>query len=353
MSGYNYSKVINHKAGWYRGDFHTHTHASDGVYPSDILAGVAKAEGLDFIAISDHNTILGLEELSGNLDFLVIPGLEITFDKGHFNVFGLGGWYDWMQGICGDRIEVSMPDRYKTINGLLEEISAEGLLSSINHPLQPPWEWLFKDTDLRTIQCLELWNDLYWPGNITANPATVEMWTEWLNAGYRITAIGGSDYHYPPRPEENKPGERLGMPTTYVYAEELSTAGILDALRKRRAYVTKGPQFDFRAKANGRSYEIGADMGVQDRGIDFIVTIPYQPKTINLQLVMNGAVIAEEQTKGRDINVRFRHKVDAISSVWFRLDIRDNDGDVLAITNPVFVGPEKKVDQYRYGELKP
>ena len=43
-----FSKVVNPKAGWYRGDFHTHTHASDGDYPADVVAGIAKAEGLDF-----------------------------------------------------------------------------------------------------------------------------------------------------------------------------------------------------------------------------------------------------------------------------------------------------------------
>ena len=35
-----FSKVVNSKTGWYRGDFHTHTSASDGIYPADILAGV-------------------------------------------------------------------------------------------------------------------------------------------------------------------------------------------------------------------------------------------------------------------------------------------------------------------------
>jgi hypothetical protein len=353
MADQKFPKTINHKAGWYRGDFHTHTHASDGVYPSDILAGIAKAEGLDFIAITDHNTIAGFLEFSDNLDFLVIPGLEVTLDKGHFNVFGMNNWHEWMQEICGDRIEVSMPDRYKTITELMKEISEDGLLNSINHPLLPPWDWLFDDTDLRYIHCLELWNDLYWPDNITANPKTVEMWNEWLNAGYRITAIGGSDYHYPPRPEENKPGERLGMPTTFVYAQELSISGILDALRKRRAYVTKGPQLDFRAEANGTIYEMGADLGVQSGAIDFIVTIPYQPKMSNVQLVKNGVVIAQKQAKGRNISIQFRHMVDITSSEWFRLDVTDKDGNVLAITNPFFVGPSKKTDRYRYIDFKP
>jgi len=353
MTNKNNSRTIHHKAGWYRGDFHAHTHASDGVYPPDILAGIAKAEGLDFIAITDHNTVAGLAELSDNLDFLVIPGLEITFDKGHFNVFGLDGWHDWMQDICGDKIKVSLLHRYESISELIKEISAEGLMSSINHPCLHPWEWEFDDTDLRQIHFLELWNDLYWPGNNTANPAAVEMWNKWLNAGHRITAIGGSDYHYPPRPEENKPGERLGMPTTYVYADGLSTKGILDGLRKRRAYVSKGPQFDFKAEVNGKTYQIGADLGVQSGVINFTITIPHQPKTINLQLVKNGAVIAEEQAKGRDVSMQFRHKIDANSPVWFRLDIRDKDGDVLAITNPFFAGKEKNIEHYRYDDFKP
>jgi len=321
-----FSRVINHKAGWYCGDFHTHTHASDGVYPSDILAGIAKAEGLDFIAITDHNTIAGLQERSDYLDFLVIPGLEITFDKGHFNVFGLDGWYDWMQEICGDQIVVSMPDRYRRITDLIQEISTDGLLNSINHPLLPPWTWEFDDTDPRHIHCVELWNDLYWPGNVTANVATVKMWNKWLNAGYRVTAIGGSDYHYPPRPEENKFGERLGMPTTYVYADELSTVGILDALRKRQAYVTKGPQLDFRAEVNGTIYKMGADLGVQSDTINFTVTISYQPKMINVQLVKNGAIIAQEKAKGKDISIRFQHKAESRSSEWFRLDVTDKNG---------------------------
>ena len=110
---------------------------------------------------------------------------------------------------------------------------------------------------------------------------------------------------------------------------------------------------DFRAEANGTRYEMGADLGTQSGEIDFIITIPYQPKTINIQLVKNGVIIAQEQTKGRDISMQFRHKIGATSPEWFRLDVRDKDGDVLAITNPFFVGPSKKADHYRYNDFKP
>jgi hypothetical protein len=97
-----------------------------------------------------------------------------------------------------------------------------------DYPRLHPWDWRFYETDLRYVHCVELWNDLYWPGHVFTNPKTVELWTNWLNAGYRVTAIGGSDYHYPPKPDEGKPGERLGQPTTFVYAEELSAPAILE-----------------------------------------------------------------------------------------------------------------------------
>ncbi|MBT3391448.1 MAG: PHP domain-containing protein [Chloroflexi bacterium] len=347
----SFSQVVNPKSGWYRGDFHTHTNATDGDYPADVVAGIAKAEGLDFIAITDHNTFAGLLDFTPRSDFLVIPGLELTFDKGHFNTFALEGWRDWMEAICSDQIEVSLPDRYKTITELMQAISADGLLNSINHPHLPPWDWQFEDCDLRQVHCLEIWNDLYWPDNLTANSAAVAMWSNWLNAGYRITAIGGSDYHYPPRPEANRFGERLGMPTTCVYADELSTKGILDGLRQQRAYVTKGPQLTFEAEAGGEIYPIGADMGIQNGEITFMASLSHATRPLTAHLVENGLVIAQKVINGASGNLQFQHSANPTRSMWYRLDITDKTGDIWAITNPIFSGPVKTPDRLFYEDF--
>lgn len=64
-------------------DFHTHTSASDGsLSPADLIEK-AKAEGLEVIAITDHDTVGGLPEAleAGKaLDLMVIPGVEISID---------------------------------------------------------------------------------------------------------------------------------------------------------------------------------------------------------------------------------------------------------------------------------
>jgi len=99
MSDFSFSKVIKDKPGWYRGDFHVHSDCSDGDYPVGTVTLIAEAEGLDFYAITDHNTIEAFKSLEEEHKTLVIPGLEVTFRLGHFNVFGLRDWADWMEGI--------------------------------------------------------------------------------------------------------------------------------------------------------------------------------------------------------------------------------------------------------------
>ncbi len=54
-------------------DLHTHTHHSDGTYTPRELVAEAKAAGLSAIALTDHNSVSGLEEFS---IFAAEAGLE-------------------------------------------------------------------------------------------------------------------------------------------------------------------------------------------------------------------------------------------------------------------------------------
>jgi hypothetical protein len=200
---------------------------------------------------------------------------------------------------------------------------------------------MFNQTDLEYVHCVELWNDLYWPDNTQANPKTVTLWTGWLDAGVRVTAIGGSDYHYLPKPNLGLPGERLGQPTTYVYAEELSAPGILEGIRHGRAYVSRGPQVIFHATVGSKTLMVGDDLGEQSGEIEFTASISNQPDSALAQLIKNGQVIATEEISGGESSVQFQHKVNPERSNWFRLDVQDNEGQALAITNPIFANYQR------------
>ena len=76
-------------------DLHVHTTASDGQYsPSQIIQMAAKM-GINTIAITDHDTVAGLEEArieAEKLGINFVPGIEMNINgsRGEFHLLGLG-----------------------------------------------------------------------------------------------------------------------------------------------------------------------------------------------------------------------------------------------------------------------
>jgi len=78
-------------------DLHLHTTASDGVLTPSQIVNYAKSKGLLAIAITDHDTIEGLEEglLEGErIGLEVIPGIEISAEHSPGSMHLLGFFLD-------------------------------------------------------------------------------------------------------------------------------------------------------------------------------------------------------------------------------------------------------------------
>jgi hypothetical protein len=70
----------------------------------------------------------------------------------------------------------------------------------------------------------------------------VKLWYEFLNLGFRITAMAGSDVPW---------GGTVGCARVYALAgRPLSAAGWLDAVKRGRTFVTTGPMLDFSVNGN-------------------------------------------------------------------------------------------------------
>lgn len=343
--------VIKPEAGWYRGDFHAHTTFSDGYYTPLELIDVARTEKLDFFAITDHNTVDALSAFDPPADILIIPGTEITLKEGHFNIFGIEDSPNWLTQIQTGENRVTLQGNLNSFTNLMQQTAANGLLNSINHPLLTPWAWLDKATDLRHLHCLEIWNDPDWHDNAHANPRAVAMWTRWLNAGHRITAIGGVDYHFPQHKTGYNQPQRLSRPTTYVYAQELSGAAILEGLRQRRAYVSMGPQVTLQARVNGSTYGIGDDLGELEGAIEFSATVSFGSTPITARLLKNGDELGAASIEAGRGRLQHVDKIEAAQPAWYRLDVLGKNGDILAVTNPIFVGPRPQPARWKYGDF--
>ena len=75
-------------------DLHTHSTASDGTYSPAELIRYAKKKGLRAIALTDHDSIDGIEEaeaVGGEVGVEVIPGVELSaaFPDGAMHLLGL------------------------------------------------------------------------------------------------------------------------------------------------------------------------------------------------------------------------------------------------------------------------
>lgn len=232
---------------WLRGDLQSHTHHSDAQGTPEQLTAKARALRLDFLAITDHNTISHHAQLAALSDdaLLLIPGQEVTTNYGHMNVWGTGRWCDF---------RCRSDDELRAVIALAH---AHGGVCSINHPKQdgPAWQY---STDL-PVDALEVWQGP-WPWR---NTESLALWDRLLANGRRLPVVGGSDYHCPAGDEIGF--LRLGQPTTWVRVTERSIPAILAAIRAGRASISAapdGPRLDLRATAGDTAAEMGQTLRI-------------------------------------------------------------------------------------------
>lgn len=345
-------KIFNPQPGWYRGELHAHSSHSDGYHSPAKLAQFAKTADLDFLAITDHNRIDAYIQLSQTPDFLIVPGIEITLQNGHFNIYGLTRWYKWMENICIGLNTIKLSGKYPTTTELMRRTAGQGLLNSINHPFRVPFNWRDEATELSHVHCLEIWNKPDAPDPNRTNPKAIKLWTKMLNAGYRLTAVGGSDHHVMElRPGEVRATERLGWPRNYVYVEELSAAAILDSLRQHRVYVSMGPTVNFQAHLNGQPYQIGSVLGEVDGQLQLTAQVVDSPMPGRAQIVKNGEVMTEVALENGCACLKFSDEAKPSQTAWYRLDVYNEADLMLALTNPIYVGPRCQPDKQTFGEF--
>lgn len=78
-------------------DFHTHSNYSDGVYSPATLIEMAKENGLSYYALTDHDSVSGIEEArlkSESLNINFIPGIELSTENNDESVHLLGFFKD-------------------------------------------------------------------------------------------------------------------------------------------------------------------------------------------------------------------------------------------------------------------
>jgi predicted metal-dependent phosphoesterase TrpH len=326
---------------WYRGDLHMHTAHSDGSCvnqsgnrvpcPLFLTAQAAAVRGLDFIAISDHNSLAHYAEMRELQPYfskmLLIPGREMTTFYGHFNAFGITQYVNYLVAEKGGR----------TIDEAVADIRAQGGIVTINHPMSP--------TDERCRGCG--WGP---PGPVdltkfagveavNANRVMSPFWDEQIAKGYRLTAIGGSDNHEALKGEEVP--SAIGHPTTVVRATELSVAGILGGIRAGHVFIDVTGSRNRMLEVEAHTPDTTAYMGdaiAAKQGTEIALRVHVVGcMQAKVQALLDGKLLdAPMPLASDDQSVETHWRSDGARH-WIRFVVQDDDGKTELLGNPVYV----------------
>jgi hypothetical protein len=307
--------------GWYRGDLHGHSLHSDAIWDIPALVAFAREQRLDFITLSDHNTVAGLPEMASLAadDLLTVCGSELTTFRGHALALGIQHWVDW-RARPGER----------SMGQIASEVIGEGGLLIIAHPAddEDPYcsgcEWRHADMRPGPARAVEVWN-MDWLSECNNEPALALVYG-WLNQGCRLALTAGADNH----------GDLLDLKYGYnvVYAEELSEAAILRAIGAGHLYLSSGPALEVHAQAGAQRAMMG-DAQAAQAGEIIQVSAAWSGCSAEdrLALVVDGA---ERESLPVGARERQTWEIAGGEAHWALVTLRDTQGTMLALTNPIY-----------------
>lgn len=317
----------------YTGAIHVHSIFSDGSGDVNEIAKYAAESGLDYVILTDHNTLRALHE--GYEDWydktFLLVGCEINDkeNKNHLLAFNINEAYS-----------TRLPAKE-----YVHKVKEAGGLGFIAHPHEkrnsmekhPPYPWTEWDTDEFT--GIEIWNHMsVWMEGLTEEnkynyfvhplksitpppKETLELWDK-LNLKRRVVGIGGVDAH---AHKVNLLGffEVEVFPykvmfrsirTNILVDKEISPGNdknetkkiIYEALETGRCYVanyyygdSKG--FRFYADDGIKIYQMGDSIPLTER-TKLKILLPNQ--TAEIRLIRNGEIIEKQNSSELEFDVK-------------------------------------------------
>ena len=327
----------------YIGAVHIHSIYSDGSGEVPEIASIADEVGLDFILLTDHNTLRALDE---NYEgwygrTLLLAGCELNDkeNKNHYLAFGIDETYSTR----------------KPAKEYVQNVKDSGGIGFIAHPHEkrssmkehPPYPWV--DWDIDGFTGIEIWNHMSeWMEGLTEEnkynyfvhplrsiekpqEVTLKVWDD-LSLKRKVVGIGGVDAH---AHKVNLLGffEVEVFPykvlfksiRTHILTDEKIPKAKRELKRTRKIvystlesgrcfvsnyYLGDAKGFRFWAELGGEIFQMGESIELQD-GIRLFVNVPQSDATI--KVIRNGEVLDSVE------NAELKFQVD--SSGAYRIEV--------------------------------
>ena len=200
---------------WHRGNLHTHSTESDGTRDVDRVLADYQAQGYDFLAVSDHDVIVDVDEYRDQTKMTLLPAVEVG---GGPHVLHIGA-----------RSPIREPGDRQAV---LEAITADDGLAVLAHP---NWSWEFNHwsdqqlDELTNYHGIEIFNGLA-EESIGGADAT-DRWDRLLSEGKRVWGFANDDSHW---------SWNSGKAWNEVQATAATPEAILASLKQGRFYASTG-----------------------------------------------------------------------------------------------------------------
>lgn len=288
---------------FWRGNIHGHSTNSDGARTPQEVCEAYRAEGYDFICLSDHfrpmfNFPVTDTRPYRSEGFTTILGAEVHAPTTSRGV----DWHILAVGLPPD-----FPATSDTETGveLAQRCAAAGAFVAVAHPA-----WYNLQTEdalaLDAADAVEVYNHTC--GMRTSRGESSAMWDAMLSAGRRVTGIAVDDSHFQPGAFDGFGGWVM------VKAEENDPEQLLEALKAGRFYASQGPRID------------------NVRRVDDTLVIQCSPA---VQVFAVGPVASSAHASGTSMT-RATLPLDAFAGGWCRVVVRDAMGRQ-AWTNPLWL----------------
>ena len=119
-------------------DLHLHTTASDGLLPPEALAARVAAAGVTVMAVTDHDTVAGLDRAQAAAaarGIRFIPGIEITAVESGRDVHVLGYFFDRAHRPLAEFLDGQRADRRRRLQAMAARLAALGVPIDIDEVL--------------------------------------------------------------------------------------------------------------------------------------------------------------------------------------------------------------------------
>lgn len=318
-------EIRNEPVRWLAGDLHQHTSQSDGQLAKTGLTELNITQGLDYMAITDHQIFTPGTTFN---KLLLLSGIEITTPAGHLNIIGRDRSLKLLTGTD----KTLRFGTYAWLEKLALNLKNEDCLVIINHPGFKPWHWRYEKLLTEGwFDALEIICDPSHPGSAEASEKAMNIWFKLLNSGVRVWGTGGSDYH--------AGNGRPGLPTTYIgcVGSDISAADILHSARQGIISVGCGYRPELKIKFNDKQIidEIRVSLYPDRAEPGYEVTVAqliYQGKVICDLKLADTISASIPQNVIAEIN---KSKTDNQS--WLCAVCRSEAGYLTGFTNPVFI----------------